>query len=300
MARGRMISKSLSTSERRAQLHDVIPSLAEFAQALYDLLVAHADDFGRQPGSVFHVKHAVEPTSPRSYQEFDKALQGLHNVGLICWFESAGSKYIEISKFAEHQHLSKKAAKSRFPEAPGNPGKIGKPRLTKQKRTEPNRREEVAAVAAPTGKLLTLFNDLHRERVGTNAAIAGAKDATLLKRIWEQQERNTELVERLMRAFFESRDPFIVRAGFTVGVFASQFGKLLAVGAGVAKPSVRPEVRELCDAMGLKRADVDTWFVSAELTGDVLTVRDHVAWEWIKRNYAGLLVAQQVTLREAA
>ena len=51
MARGRMLSKSLSTSTKRARLHRVLGppcptcggSLAEFAQALYPLLVAHAD-----------------------------------------------------------------------------------------------------------------------------------------------------------------------------------------------------------------------------------------------------------------
>ena len=75
MARGRMISKSLSTSERFAALHESAGKLAEFCQSLYPLLLAHADDWGCQQGDPFTIKHAVFPTSPRRLPEFTTALK---------------------------------------------------------------------------------------------------------------------------------------------------------------------------------------------------------------------------------
>ena len=77
-----MISKTLSTSQRRAALHQVVPDLAEFCQQLYPLLVSHADDFGRLPGDAFTVKHAIDPTSPRGLDEFERALAMLDQVGM--------------------------------------------------------------------------------------------------------------------------------------------------------------------------------------------------------------------------
>src|SRR5688572_4202180 len=93
MARGRMISKSLSTSERFAALHESAGKLAEFCQSLYPLLLAHADDWGCQQGDPFTIKHAVFPTSPRRLPEFTTALKHLHNVGLITWYQ-ANDKWI--------------------------------------------------------------------------------------------------------------------------------------------------------------------------------------------------------------
>lgn len=124
MARGRMISKSLSTSERFARLFAVHPALAEFAQALYPLLVAHCDDFGRQAGDLFTVKHAVHPASPRSSDEFAHALLALHRVELIVWYEVNGRRVIQILKFEDHQNGLHKRTRSQFPAIPGNSGKL--------------------------------------------------------------------------------------------------------------------------------------------------------------------------------
>jgi len=118
MARGRMISKSLSTSERRARLHDVAEDLAEFCQALYPLLVAHSDDAGRQPGDAFTVKHAVDPTSPRTLKDFERALEHLADVRLIEVYQVDGRQLIQIDRFAEHQSGLKVRKRSAFPDPP--------------------------------------------------------------------------------------------------------------------------------------------------------------------------------------
>jgi hypothetical protein len=140
MARGRMVSRSLSTSERRAALHTVAGPLAEFAQGLYVLLVVHSDDFGREQGDVATVKFAVDPTSPRPLEDFRAALKALHVVGLIQWYSSddpnggAARTYIQINSFEQHQTGLHKRTKSHFP---GPTGKF--PEIPhQQNRTEQN------------------------------------------------------------------------------------------------------------------------------------------------------------------
>ena len=103
MARGRMICKVLSTSQRRAALHQVVPELAEFCQQLYPLLVAHADDFGRLQGDAFTVKHAIDPTSPRGLEAFEHGLGALARVQLIQLYDVDGRRFISIVKFDEYQ-----------------------------------------------------------------------------------------------------------------------------------------------------------------------------------------------------
>jgi hypothetical protein len=113
-----MISRSLSISEKRAHLQDTAGRLAEFCQALYPLLVVHSDDHGRHVGDAFTVKHQIDPTSRRSYDEFAKALLHLHEVGLIIWYEHDGRKYYQIREFDAHQSGLHKRTPSRLPEPP--------------------------------------------------------------------------------------------------------------------------------------------------------------------------------------
>lgn len=119
MARGRMISKSLSTSEKFAALGDAAGPLAEFCQTLYPLVVVHSDDFGRLQGDAFTVKHTCFPTSPRTVAEFSSALSSLSVVGLICLYQVSEKRYIQIENFDPHQSGLHKRTKSTFPEVPG-------------------------------------------------------------------------------------------------------------------------------------------------------------------------------------
>jgi hypothetical protein len=124
MARGRIISKSLSTSQRYAALNTHAGRLAEFCQALYPLLVAHADDWGCVQGDVFTVKHLVDPTSPRKLSDFELALKHMHNVGLITWYESDGKRVVYVRGFSAHQDLKghdRDGRKRVYPEPPENP-----------------------------------------------------------------------------------------------------------------------------------------------------------------------------------
>jgi len=118
-----MVAKSLSTSEKYASLHELAGKLAEFCQALYPLLIAHADDWGRLPGDVFTVKHLVHPTSPRKLQDFDAALGALHTAGLIQQYEADEKRVIFICGWFAHQQLKghdKDGRTSNFPPPPEN------------------------------------------------------------------------------------------------------------------------------------------------------------------------------------
>jgi hypothetical protein len=152
MARGRMIAKTLSTSRKYGRLHEVAGKRAEFCQALYPLLVAHADDFGRLPGDVYTVKHAIIPTSPRKEHDLTAALAALHLVGLIQWYEVGESKCIQITNFDAHQQGLHKRSRSAFPGAPGKFPEIpSEEKGTEQKGTEENKsvRVEPLRVSAP-------------------------------------------------------------------------------------------------------------------------------------------------------
>lgn len=79
---------------------------------------------------------------------------------------------------------------------------------------------------APTRALLTEFDRWHRLILGVPAVIRGGKDAKLIAGLFKSHGE-TE-VRELIAAFFESRDPFIRQAGYSVGVFISQAPKLIA------------------------------------------------------------------------
>lgn len=106
-----MITKSLSTSRKFAKVS------SEFAQVLYVLIVAHSDDFGRQSGDAFTVKHQVFPTSPRTEDEFEAALNDLGDVGLVERYEVDGEVVLQVVGFDEHQSGLHRRTDSRFPKA---------------------------------------------------------------------------------------------------------------------------------------------------------------------------------------
>src|SRR5467141_460199 len=82
MARGRMISKSLGGSKKFTRLRVEHPDVGLFAQALYPLILADTDDFGRQKADAFSVKVAAWPGAPEPEATFEQALEALRAVHL--------------------------------------------------------------------------------------------------------------------------------------------------------------------------------------------------------------------------
>src|SRR3954464_3628935 len=103
MARGRLILRTLGSSRKFADTRSVAGKLGEFAQTLYMLLVTTTDDYGRQAGDAFTVKHAVFPTSPRSEAEFDTALAAMRDAGLVVRYHADGRQVLQIVEFGKGQ-----------------------------------------------------------------------------------------------------------------------------------------------------------------------------------------------------
>lgn len=140
VAERRMISKSISVSERVNRLPDT------FHMLLFTWMIPHADDFGRLFGSPLKIKALVVPMLDKTIKEVEEALSSLYREGLINWYEVNGDQFIEIEKFDKHQTGLHKRTKSKFPEPPGNSRKFpeipGQENRTEENRTEEKRREQ--------------------------------------------------------------------------------------------------------------------------------------------------------------
>ena len=232
MARGRMLCRTLSTSQRRARLHKEIPRLAEFSQALYDLLVVHADDHGYLQGDIFTVKHAIEPASPRKLEHFEIALSALDSVGMIKWYEVDGRRYIQIQGFDDYQTGLHKRTKSKFPEPPGNSKKFPLKR-TERKRTERKRREQKSARPSATRPLLTIWCEKWERRWGEPFVPNGQKHGAQLKRLEKRLGRDD--VVRRMDVCLALTEAWWVKRRHPLDTFVSQINQF--AGASEAEPN---------------------------------------------------------------
>lgn len=110
MPRGRMLSRSISTSRR-------IESMSEWAQLLFDRVVIHADDFGRLEADPAVVKAEAKPLSPRSFDDFAAAIaEGITVGAYVAYVDASGRVYLAIEKSDDHQRGLHKRTKSRYPD----------------------------------------------------------------------------------------------------------------------------------------------------------------------------------------
>jgi len=115
MARGRIISRTLGTSRKFAALTG---KLGEFSAALFPLLVAWSDDFGRLEGDAFTIKYRVWPVSSRGETDFQAALELLSRVGLIELYLVEDRQYVAILAFNDHQSGLHRRTVSKLPDPP--------------------------------------------------------------------------------------------------------------------------------------------------------------------------------------
>lgn len=141
--------------------------------------------------------------------------------------------------------------------------------LFAQPQTQADRRRFVSAEHAPTGSLLQHFNAAHVARFGSKASITRGKDATLLTNLWRQRQGDPVGVELLIDAFFQTSDPFVLRSGFTVGVFVSQVGRLIQIAMkALVRPAPDTRLVELLEMAQIKRYDY-RWFDGAAVVVDM-------------------------------
>lgn len=174
-----MISKSFSTSAKRAVLQALCPKMSEFCEFLFVLLVAHADDHGRLPGDEFTVQMQINPVSKRKLPDFVAALHLLHEAGLILWYQVDGKKLIEIVKFSEHQDLKGHNLRpGKLPPCPSDEAYIGRrgnlppnspnPPLSKSKLSESNLSEANGSSEASSEPLVPSLTVLTFPTVGAD------------------------------------------------------------------------------------------------------------------------------------
>ena len=180
-----MISKSLSTSEKFASLSAIDGEMAEFCQILYLLMIPHSDDFGRLQGDSFTIKHQCYPASPRQAEEFQQALNYLHNAELIIWYQVTGKQFIQITNFEPHQVGLHKRTSSNFPEFPGKYRKRREIPSEEKGREEKGTEENLLGVVkpTPTKDFLTWFIDLYAAKRSGAKYTATDKHGGIVKRL---------------------------------------------------------------------------------------------------------------------
>jgi hypothetical protein len=229
MARARLLSKSLSTSEKRAALHTRAPDLAEFAQALYPLLVVHADDLGRFDGDAFTVKHQVDPTSPRALADFDAALDALDDVGLITRYldPALGKRAMQIVDFKQHQPgLKQRETASKFSAPPPRTAHTGTSR--QDAADDGTARQPAADDALPGSRARAELNVKGREQNKDKYAPFRAHDpnprepddnVAVIAKLVATEFADTQLPEPELRAAVKERcaELHIAYDGATIG-----------------------------------------------------------------------------------
>lgn len=249
MARGRMISRTLGSSRKFSALQAVAGKLTEFAQSLYPMLVTHADDWGRQSGDAFTVKHAVFPTSPRRESDFSAALVAMAQVGLIEWYNADGVQVIQIVDFSPHQPGLRKRPdrSSRFPvrgDFPpigaqitplGENSSLRELNLTELNRTEPiqssgadapagdvtDRGKESPDLAGFIARFCELFP---KYRNGAKYHVQRQKDIPLARRLLMTYPRDE--LEHMAVILLTTDDEWISQTDRGIGILSTKATKL--------------------------------------------------------------------------
>ena len=109
MARGRMISATISTSE-------TVNAMSEWARLLFCFSIAHLDDFGFMAGSPAKLKAIVMPLSERPIADFAAAVaEWIASGSHTAYLAEDGRVYLRAVKFDDYQTGLHKRTRSRFP-----------------------------------------------------------------------------------------------------------------------------------------------------------------------------------------
>ena len=115
MARGRMVDKVIAVSTRFKKLDWT-------GKALYLMLLPHTDDFGRLDGEPEVVRALICPMEKITVASVGKRLEAMADAGLIALYDHAGTRYLAVAKFEEHQTGLHRRTRSRYPPVPlGHP-----------------------------------------------------------------------------------------------------------------------------------------------------------------------------------
>jgi hypothetical protein len=101
---------------------------SDYVHALYPLLVAHADDFGRLTGDALTVQLQVDPTSGHSDADVERAIGILAAAELVIWYDDKRrQRALSIVDFEEHQTLRRQTT-SKYTAPDPHPETLGRSR----------------------------------------------------------------------------------------------------------------------------------------------------------------------------
>lgn len=110
MARGRIISKSISNSRK-------VNSVCDQAALLFSWIQAHTDDYGRVEGGADDVLFSIVPRRGWNEEQVDVYLKELWEAKLLKSYHVDEKRYLEVVDFDEHQTFrSDRSRKAECPE----------------------------------------------------------------------------------------------------------------------------------------------------------------------------------------
>jgi hypothetical protein len=112
MARGRMISGSIATSE---SFH----AMSEYARLTWCMILPHLDDYGTIEGSAAKLKGLTQPLSARSVAEVAAAVREIVDVEILTAYAVDGRVYLRAPSFDRHQVNLHKRTAPKFPDPEG-------------------------------------------------------------------------------------------------------------------------------------------------------------------------------------
>ncbi len=233
MARGRLVSRTLGSSRKFADLPKHAGKLGEFAQLLYPMIIACSDDYGRMAGDAFTVKLTVFPSSRRCESDFAAALRALHNCRLIELYESEnGDQVLEVVEFDDHQPGLHKRTVSKFPGAPGKFPEIpSQSKRTESKGTEPiqspdepgtteaddAKRAENVEIAAFIRRFCNFYT---QHRHGAKYFITRQKHVPLIRALLNTYGR--ERLEKLALMLLKTNDDWVQETDRGIGILSTK------------------------------------------------------------------------------
>jgi hypothetical protein len=119
MARGRFISKGISTSETLADLSN------DTARMVWAWMIPHLDVEGRITGKPRVWKAQVMPLFQHTFEDIQAAFDELHGAGLITLYDDAeGNRVVQFANFETHQQGMRRdrEAASKFGPVPSTGG----------------------------------------------------------------------------------------------------------------------------------------------------------------------------------
>jgi len=231
MARGRMIDKCISISEK---INDL--SLKE--AFIYTWIIPHLDDWGRITGSPRKIKALVFPMKKEiCTKDIEKAFEKFREMGLFLWEEVDGIMVLQqpFREFSMHQTISeKKRAKSKYPEIPKNSQemprksclKIREDKISKDKIREDNKIFLSEFSNENYGRLVFLLRDLILQN-NPKAKITNSQLKNWYKEVQLMVERDNRTLEEIEFVITKSQnDSFWKGNILSMGKLREKFDQL--------------------------------------------------------------------------